>query len=91
MTYVWLRRGEPQTFVDYVTDQDTLDARHQQLLAAITRLRAIESACRTNPGLRGVDSWSQPQRTGLLDAIGDLSQVVRWLVQQQVAERDPAD
>jgi hypothetical protein len=90
MTYVRLN-ADPQTFADWVTEQDTLEARRANLLAAVTRLRAIEAAARTNPGLRGVDAWSQNQRLNLLDALADVAQCVRWLVQQQVDQRDPAD
>lgn len=68
-----------------------VDARTASLLAALARLRTIENQARTNAGLRGAAAWTQPQRVAVLDAIGDLAQGVRWLVQQQVAPRDPAD
>lgn len=92
MTILWVGRGEPpQSFTDYVTEQDNLDTRRRQLTTALARLRTIEQAARNNPGLRGDVAWSPGQQRAILDALADLTQTVRWLVQQQVAARDPAD
>jgi hypothetical protein len=92
LPYVWLLPGDPpQWFLDYIAAQDYGSPRRQQLVAAITRLRAIESAARTNAGLRADVAWSPPQQRAILDALADVTQTVRWLVQQQVAAQDPAD
>lgn len=92
MPYEWLPPGNPpQWFLDFVAAQENAPVRRRALVAATTRLRAIEQAARNNAGLRADVAWTPPQQRAILDALADVTQVVRWLVQQQVAGQDPAD